>query len=185
MKKKMTSLVFAMTAILPSVCLSAITGTTSVQATFTSTIEAGTCNAEIQDASGAPISILPFGDVFKSDLVSQNRTGAFKIAFTNCAGVKNASVQATPGAGGACTGNAKNGNSYAAGHNVGFEIWKGSVDSGSLLNCATAPTSIVNLSNGAGKFEMDARIVIAKDKTISDVTTGSVSAPVTFIVTYQ
>ena len=77
-----------MTAILPSVCLSAITGTTSVQATFTSTIEAGTCNAEIQDASGAPISILPFGDVFKSDLVSQNRTGAFKIAFTNCAGVK-------------------------------------------------------------------------------------------------
>lgn len=32
---------------------------------------------------------------------------------------------------------------------------------------------------------MDARIVIAKDKTISDVTTGSVSAPVTFVVTYQ
>lgn len=124
MKKKMTSLVFAMTAILPSVCLSAITGTTSVQATFTSTIEAGTCNAEIQDASGAPISILPFGDVFKSDLVSQNRTGAFKIAFTNCAGVKNASVQATPGAGGSCTGNAKNGNSYEAGHNVGLKSGK-------------------------------------------------------------
>ena len=185
MKKKMTSLVFAMTAILRSVGVRAITGTTSGQATFTSTVEAGTCSAESQDASGAPISILPFGDVFKSDLVSQNRTGAFKIAFTNCAGVKNASVQATPGAGGSCTGNAKNGNSYAAGHNVGFEIWKGSVDSGSLLNCATAPTSIVNLSDGAGKFEMDARIVIAKDKTISDVTTGSVSAPVTFIVTYQ
>ncbi len=88
MKKKMTSLVLAMAAILPSVSSGAITGSTSVQATFTSTIEAGTCNAEIQDASGAPISILPFGDVFKSDLVSQNRRGAFKIAFTNCAGVK-------------------------------------------------------------------------------------------------
>ncbi|WP_221345989.1 fimbrial protein [Enterobacter cloacae] len=180
MKKKMTLLVLAMTATLPSVALSTITGTTSVEATFTSTIEAGTCNAEIQDAGGAPISILPFGDVFKSDLVSKNRRGAFKIAFTNCAGVKNAAIQATPGAGGSCTGNA-----YAAGHNVGFEIWKGTVDSGSLLNCATAPTSLVNLSNGTGKFEMDARIVIAQDKTISDVTTGSVSAPVTFIVTYQ
>lgn len=96
MKKKMTLLVLAMTATLPSVALSTITGTTSVEATFTSTIEAGTCNAEIQDAGGAPISILPFGDVFKSDLVSKNRRGAFKIAFTNCAGVKNAAIQATP-----------------------------------------------------------------------------------------
>lgn len=130
MKKTMTSLVLAMTAILPSVSLSAITGTTSVQATFTSTIEAGTCNAEIQDASGGPVSILPFGDVFKSDLVNQNRRESFKIAFTNCAGVKNATIQATPGAGGSCTGSARNGTSYDAGHNVGFEIWKGSVDSG-------------------------------------------------------
>lgn len=185
MKMKMTLLVLAITATQPSVALSAITGTTSVQATFTSAIEAGTCNAEIQNASGAPISILPFGDVFKSDLVSQSREEAFKIAFTNCAGVKNATIQATPGAGGSCTGNAKNGTSYAAGHNVGFEIWKGSVDSGSIMNCGTAPSSVLNLSNGAGDFEMDARIVIAKDKTISDVTTGSVSAPVTFIVTYQ
>ncbi|EMP7250151.1 fimbrial protein [Enterobacter cloacae] len=180
MKMKMTLLVLAITATLPSIALSAITGTTSVQATFTSTIEAGTCNAEIQNASGAPIDILPFGDVFKSDLVSQSRREAFKIAFTNCAGVKNAAIQAMPGAGGSCTGNA-----YAAGHNVGFEIWKGSVDSGSILNCATVPTSVINLSNGTGNFEMDARIVIANGKTISDVTTGSVNAPVTFTVTYQ
>lgn len=89
MKMKMTLLVLAMTATLPSVALSAITGTTSVQATFTSTIEAGTCNAEIQNASGAPIDILPFGDVFKSDLVSQSRREAFKIAFTKlCRGKK-------------------------------------------------------------------------------------------------
>lgn len=185
MKMKMTLMVLAITATLPSVALSAITGTKSVQATFTSTIEAGTCNAEIQNASGAPISILPFGDVFKSDLVSQSRQEAFKIAFTNCAGVKNAAIQAAPGAGGSCTGNAKNGTSYAAGHDVGFEIWKGSVESGSLMSCGTAPISNLNLSNGSGDFEMDARIVIAKDKTISDVTTGSVSAPVTFTVTYQ
>ena len=43
MKVKMTLLVLAITAQLPSVALSAITGTTSVQATFTSAIEAGTC----------------------------------------------------------------------------------------------------------------------------------------------
>ena len=104
MKMKMTLLVLAITATLPSVALSAITGTTSVQATFTSTIEAGTCNAEIQNASGAPIDNLQFGDVFKSDLVSQSRRETFKIAFTNCAGVKNAAIQAMPGAGGSCSG---------------------------------------------------------------------------------
>ena len=120
MKMKMTLLVLAMTATLPSVALSAITGTTSVQATFTSTIEAGTCNAEIQNASGAPIDILPFGDVFKSDLVSQSRRETFKIAFTNCAGVKNAAIQAMPGAGGSCTGKAKNGTPDAPGHKGGF-----------------------------------------------------------------
>lgn len=185
MKTKMTLLVLAITATLPSVSLSAITGTTSVQATFTSTIEAGTCNAEIQNASGAPVSILPFGDVFKSDLVNQSREEAFKIAFTNCAGVKNATIQATPGPGGACSGDARNGSSFAAGHNVGFEIWKGSVESGSLMNCSTSPSPMLNLTNGAADFEMDARIVIAKGKTISDVTTGLVNAPVTFIVTYQ
>lgn len=185
MKTKMTLLVLAITALLPSVALSAITGTTSVQATFTSAIEAGTCNAEIQNASGAPISILPFGDVFKSDLVSQSREEAFKIAFTNCAGVKSATIQATPGAGGSCSGDDKSGSSFAGGHNVGFEIWKGTVASGSLMNCFASPSPMLNLSNGAGDFEMDARIVIAKGKTISDVTTGSVSAPVTFIVTYQ
>ncbi|STR55893.1 Fimbrial protein YadL [Klebsiella oxytoca] len=32
----------------------AITGTSSVSATFTSTIEAGTCTAQIQNASGQP-----------------------------------------------------------------------------------------------------------------------------------
>lgn len=185
MKTKITSLVLAITAAFPSASFAAITGTTSVQATFTSVIEAGTCNAEIQNASGAPISILPFGDVFKSDLVSQSREEAFRIAFTNCAGVKSATIQATPGAGGTCTGNAQNGNSFAGGHNVGFEIWKGTVESGSLLNCSTAPSPIINLAAGAANFDMDDRIVIAKDKTIADVTTGTVSAPVTFLVTYQ
>ena len=145
MKMKMTLLVLAMTATLPSVALSAITGTTSVQATFTSTIEAGTCNAEIQNASGAPIDILPFGDVFKSDLGEPEPTRNLQNCLHELCRGKNAAIQAMPGAGGSCTGNA-----YAAGHNVGFEIWKGSVDSGSILNCATVPTSVINLSNGTG-----------------------------------
>ena len=70
-----------------SVPLADITGTTSVQATFTSTIEAGTCTAQIQSAGGQAISTLAFGDVFKSDLVAQTRSEAFKIAFPVAAAV--------------------------------------------------------------------------------------------------
>jgi type 1 fimbria pilin len=75
-----------------------ITGTSSVSATFTSTIEAGTCTAQIQNASGQPMSTLNFGDVFKSDLVNQSRSEPFKVAFSDCSGVKSAKYQVIPAA---------------------------------------------------------------------------------------
>lgn len=165
--------------------LATITGTTSVQATFTSTIEAGTCTAQIQNAGGQAISTLAFGDVFKSDLVAQSRSEAFKIAFSDCAGVKSASIQATPGSGGDCSGPDSDGDSFSAGKATGFEIWKGEAGAGTLLSCNTKPAQNITISDVSIDVEMNARIVIAKARTISDVTTGDVSAPVTFLVTYQ
>lgn len=180
-----TLIALAISAGLVSVNANAITGTTSVQATFTSTIEAGTCTAQIQNASGQAIDTLAFGDVFKSDLVNQSRSEPFKVAFSGCAGVKSATLQATAGSGGTCSGNSSDGDSFSAGKATGFEVWKGEASSGTLLSCNTKPTQTVNINGATASVDMAARIVIAKDKTIADVTTGDVTAPVTFIVSYQ
>ncbi|OXM27589.1 fimbrial protein [Salmonella enterica] len=184
-KKTSTLLALAVSTGLFSIAANAITGTTSVQATFTSTVEAGTCTAQIQNAGGQVITTLPFGDVFKSDLVAQSRSEPFKIVFSGCAGVKSASVQATPGAGGGCTGPNTDGDSFSAGNATGFEVWKGVAASGTLLNCNTKPVQNVSISSASAAVDMAARIVIAKSRTIADVTAGNVSAPVTFVVTYQ
>lgn len=184
-KKSSTLIALAVSTGLFSIAASAITGTTSVQATFTSTIEAGTCTAQIQNAGGQAISTLAFGDVFKSDLVAQTRSEPFKIAFSGCAGVKSATVQAIPGSGGGCSGPNVDGDSFSAGNATGFEVWKGVAGSGSLMSCNTRPQQNVLISSATATVDMAARIVIAKDRTIANVTTGNVSAPVTFVVTYQ
>lgn len=173
------------TACFSPVTLADITGTTSVQATFTSTIEAGTCTAQIQSAGGQAISTLAFGDVFKSELVAQSRSEAFKIAFSDCVGVKSASIQATSGSGGSCSGPNSDGDSFSAGNATGFEIWKGEASAGTLLSCNTKPAQNITISDTDVDVAMNARIVIAKTRTINDVTAGNVSAPVTFLVTYQ
>lgn len=162
-----------------------ITGTSSVSATFTSTITAGTCTAQIQNSSGQAISMLSFGDVFKSDLVNQSRSEPFTLAFTNCMGVKSASYQVTPGSGGTCSGSNVNGDSFSAGNATGFEVWQGESTTGTLLSCNTKPTQSLTISGSTLNVNMASRIVIAKDSTIADVTAGSVSAPVTFVITYQ
>lgn len=187
---KMHALISLMTVTLVTACFSPltladITGTTSLQATFTSTIEAGTCTAQIQSAGGQAISTLAFGDVFKSDLVAQSRSEAFKIAFSDCVGVKSTSIQATSGSGGGCTGPNSDGDSFAAGNATGFEIWKGEAGAGTLLSCNSKPVQNITINNPSVDVTMNARIVIAKTRTINDVTAGNVSAPVTFLVTYQ
>lgn len=165
----------------------AITGTDSVSARFTTTIEAGTCTAEIQDATGKAVSELGFGDVFKSELVGKSRTVPFKIAFSNCAGVKSAELKIQPGTGGGCSGPSTDGDSFAAGKATAFEVWKGDADNGTILSCnqtVTQPQTIT-ISGSAQDVDLTSRIVIAKSRTIANVTEGEVKAPVTFVVTYQ
>lgn len=184
-KKSSTLIALAVSTGLFSAAASAITGTSSVQATFTSTIEAGTCTAQIQSAAGQPISTLAFGDVFRSDLVNQTRSEPFKIAFSGCAGVKSATIKATPGPGNGCSGLESNGPSFAAGHVTAFEVWKGVPDSGTLMSCIAETQQNVLISGNTATVDMAARIVVAFGRNINEVTTGDVSAPVTFVVTYQ
>lgn len=163
----------------------AITGTSSVSATFTSTVLAGTCTAQIQDTSGKPINALDFGDVFKSDLVQQSRSEPFKVAFSECLGVKSASYQVIPGSGGGCSGPSSDGDSFSAGNATGFEVWQGESATGTLLSCNTKPTQSITISDSTLDVDFASRIVIAKGRTIANVTAGNVQAPVTFVITYQ
>ena len=168
-----------------SAAASANTVPTSLQATFTSTIEAGTCTAQIRDAAGKPISTLAFGDVFKSDLTAQSRSEPFNLFLTDCIGVKTATIQAQKGAGGGCSGANSDGDTFAAGNATAFEIWNGTAGSGMQMSCINPADQKVTISSGSGQLDLAARIVIAHGRTIDDVTTGNVSAPVTFVVTYQ
>lgn len=162
-----------------------ITGTSSISATFTSTIQAGTCTAQIQNASGQPMSTLNFGDVFKSDLVKQSRSEPFKVAFSDCSGVKCAKYQVIPGSGGGCSGPSSNGDSFAAGNSTAFEVWQGESGTGTLLSCNNKPSQTLSISGRSLSVSFASRIVIAKDRKIANVTAGSVSSPVTFVITYQ
>lgn len=164
-----------------------ITGTSSAEMTFVTNVTSGTCTAKLLNNTGAEATEIAFGDVYKSDLVNKTRVEPLKIAFSNCSGVNKATVSAisTHGVKQGCSGLNGDGDSYAGGLSTAFEIWSGVVDSGVLLSCYTPPAAQeVAITDGTGEFPMNSRIVIAKGKTIAQVGTGAVTAPVTFTITY-
>ncbi|MEE4406357.1 fimbrial protein [Enterobacter mori] len=185
MKFKSTFIALSVSTLLFSgMASAAITGTSSVELTIKTKVVSGTCTAKVLNGAGTASSEIAFGDVYKSDLVNKTRVEPLKIAFTNCSGVTKATVSAA-NAGGGCTGLKADGDSYAAGLATGFEIWSGSVDTGVMLSCKRPPAAQeVTIADGSAEFPMNSRIVIAKDRTIADVGTGAVTAPVTFTVTY-
>lgn len=186
MKPNVTFIALALSAgLLSSVGHAAtISGTSSLNATFKTTVVPGTCVAKIKDAAGEEATEIKFNDVFKSDLINKSRTEAFKVDFSDCSGVKTIGVTATPGAGSTCS-NATSAN-FGATNNTAFELWNGVVDSGVKLDCTTQPVQKIALAgNASADFDMNARIVVADDKTLSDVTPGDVTSQVTFTVVYQ
>ncbi|SCZ33228.1 fimbrial protein [Enterobacter hormaechei] len=187
MKFKSTFIALSVSALLFSgMASAAITGTSSVEMTIKTKVVSGTCTAKVLNGAGTASTEIAFGDVYKSDLVNKTRVEPLKIAFTNCSGVTKATVAAAKGAGGECSGTDKSGDSFSGGLATGFEIWSGVVDTGLLLSCNTPPAAQeVTITNGTGEFPMNSRIVVGKGKTIADVGTGAVTAPVTFTVTYQ
>jgi len=186
MNFKTTFIALSVSALLFSgMANAAITGTGSVEMTIKTKVTSGTCTAKILNNAGAAATEIAFGDVFKSDLVNKTRVEPLKISFANCSGVTKAMVSAASGAGGGCSGPNSDGDSFSAGLATGFEIWSGVVDTGVLMSCKTPPAAQeVTIADGEGEFPMNSRIVIAKGRTIADVGTGAVTAPVTFTVTY-
>jgi type 1 fimbria pilin len=175
----------ASTLLFSGMASASITGTSSAEMTFQTTVTAGTCTAKLLNNAGTEASEIAFGDVYKSDLVNKTRIEPLKIAFTNCSGVDKAAVTAAAGPGGSCSGLSNDGDSYSGGLATGFEIWSGVVDSGVLLSCKTPPKAQeVTITDGAGEMPMNSRIVVGNGQTIADVGTGAVTAPVTFTITY-
>lgn len=158
----------------------AITGTTSAEMTFVTTITTGTCTAKVYNGS-TQTSTISFGDIYTSDVGKM--TKPLTIKFTACNGVTAASVTAAAGSGGVCTGEAYT--TPADTTNTGFEVWKGDAAdvTGNLMGCTTPPTTQkVTVSGGTAEFPMTSRIVAASGKT---PVPGAISAPVTFTVGYE
>ena len=162
----------------------ALTPTPSLVATFTSTVEAGTCNVQIQDDTGNPTSNIDFGDVYKSALTANTVMKNFNIAFSKCIGAHTANI--TTSITGSCTG-ANFPNSNGTSTNTEMEIWEGQPSEGAQFSCVNRSTTSHSLSftSETGSMSMSARLVIAAGKAAGDVTAGNFSAPVTFLVTYQ
>jgi type 1 fimbria pilin len=166
-----------------------LTPTENLTATFTSTIEAGTCAAQIQNSSGTPTSAINFNDVYKSELKQKSKIQPFKLVFSACSGVKSAEITANPTAG-TCSGSGASGKSFA--NNGGtaaataVELWRNAPDSGTQFSCADRATpQTVALTTAGTTLNMNARMVIADGSTLSNVTSGNFIAPITFVIVYQ
>ncbi|ECF5952837.1 fimbrial protein [Salmonella enterica subsp. salamae] len=160
----------------------AITGTDSVEMTFNAELTSTTCNAQIVDAAGTATDIINYGEVFKSEIAIKTRVVPFKIVYSDCSGVDSVDFTVKPGAGSSCSGSA-----YAATTNsVAFELWYGEVDRDTELSCQGGYMLVpLSLTKGYGENPINSRIVVANGKQITDVETGSVEAPITFVITYQ
>lgn len=162
----------------------ALTPTPSLMATFTSTVEAGTCDAQIQDATGKVTSNIDFGDIYKSDLANKNSVQDFNIVLTNCAGTQSANITTEITSGCAADSFPNDGGTSL---NAEVEIWKGEPDTGTQFSCKNSSTTSqsLDLSSKSGNMTMSARMIIAPGKTLDDVTAGNFTSPVTFVITYQ
>ncbi|HCM1914417.1 TPA: fimbrial protein [Salmonella enterica subsp. salamae serovar 28:r:e,n,z15] len=165
-----------------------ITGTDSAEMTFEAEVTSTTCSAQIVDAQGSPTNTIDYGQVFKSEIEQKSRTVPFNIVFNNCSGVDSVEINTKPGAGGACSGDNSDGESFAAGHNAAFELWSGDIADNFQLTCSkkyySGPVTIDH-TTGVLSLPFTSRIVVAKGKDIADVTAGAASAPVTFLLTYR
>ncbi|HCM1942777.1 TPA: fimbrial protein [Salmonella enterica subsp. salamae serovar 30:g,m,s:e,n,x] len=171
----------------------AIDGTDSVEMTFQAELTNTSCTAQITDAQGTPTNTISYGEVYKSEIAAKSHVVPFKIIISACSGVVYVNLDTNPGTGGTCSGGAS-GSAYTAAttdgsdSNAAFELWSGSADDndGVQLNCGS-PFMLFNRSvtEGGAEYDIESRLVLASGKSVSDVINGDVSAPVTFVLTYE
>ena len=178
---------------------SSFAATDSVKLNVKTTVEMGTCTASLVDDNDQTISVVAFGDVYISEIDKKLKIKTFKLQFKNCAGIpgKKALINLTKRA--TCEGTSNDGAGFANGSTgtgkasaVVVEVWDTSVPatgSAAPFSCAAPANKEVIIASATGNnvvdYPMSARLVVDKDKTVSDVTAGTFSAPATFTVTYN
>mgnify|MGYP000270233023 FL=1 len=159
----------------------------------------GTCTSTLTDDGTAKLSTITFGDVYISEINAETKIKTFKLQFKDCAGIpgKKAKIKLTPRA--LCEGNSNNGPGFANASTatakaaaVAVEVWSTSTpgkNGAKQFSCVTPATEEVSIAGATGgdvvDYPMSAVLVVAKDKTVTDVTAGDFTAPATFTVTYN
>ncbi len=173
--------------------------TDSIGLTVTTDVEMGTCTSTLTDDGTTKISTINFGDVYISEINTETKINTFKLQFKDCAGIpgKKAKIKLTTRA--LCEGNSNNGPGFANASTatakaaaVAVEVWSTSTpgkNGAKQFSCVTPETEEVSIANATGSnvvdYPMSAVLVVAKDKTVTDVTAGDFTAPATFTVTYN
>lgn len=157
----------------------------------------GTCTSTLTDDGTAKLSTINFGDVYISEINAETKIKTFKLQFKDCAGIpgKKAKIKLTPRA--LCEGNSNNGLDLLTHQRQQQKQRQSPLRSGvrphrkngannQLRHPATEEVSIAGATGGdVVDYPMSAVLVVAKDKTVTDVTAGDFTAPATFTVTYN
>lgn len=160
------------------------------------TVQIGTCKAELQNTGGSLITSIAFGNVYKSELANKLKVQNFQLAFTNCVGLvrKQAKMTLEPTVPAGCAGPSANSANFANSLTGGsaassVEVWMEQPDSGTALHCFNKPEQTINLSTATGATSkivpLSARMAIAPGQTLADVTAGAFSTRATFVITYE
>lgn len=166
--------------------LSCAWGTDDVQVHFSSTIVSGTCQAELKTSSGAILTggELAFGNVYISQVKQGTAYQNFAVSFSNCSGVKSATLQTGPGPNGLCNAPTFMGAGDLT--QVAAEINQGQDGSGTQLNCSDSQGSEQTVDpNTTPDILFSARLVVAPGKTPAELKSGNFSAPVIFTIDYR
>lgn len=172
--------------------------TDSIGLTVITTVEMGTCTATLVNDSDQDISVVDFGDVYISEINAKTKVKTFKLKFKDCAGIPNKKAQIKLTKQATCEGTANDGAGFANGSTatdkasaVAVEVWSTETPAtgrATQFSCVTPASQEVTISTAANAvvyYPMSARLVVEKNKTVSNVTAGKFSAPATFTVTYN
>ena len=159
--------------------------TDSIGLTVITTVEIGTCTATLVNDSDQDISVVDFGDVYISEINAKTKVKTFKLKFKDCAGIPNKKAQIKLTKRATCEGTANDGAGFANGSTAADKASAVAVEVWSTETPASQEVTISNAANAVVYYPMSARLVVEKNKTVSNVTAGKFSAPATFTVTYN
>lgn len=174
-------------------------GTASLDLTVNANITAGTCATSIVDGE-TPTDTIAFGNVYISEVYAKSKVKAFKLRFSDCAGLKDkkASLVIAPRGAGCAGGNSSNAEfanattSTSKAQKTAVEVWTTDTPAGAdsvQFHCYNKNAQEIDLSSASATTPVDyplsARMVAVTGNAITALTAGDFYSPTTFTITYQ